>query len=92
MQGVSAVVGTISRNLADLQDNKGNFTSIYDHPGLPFQVLSCPFKFYPIQVTLSHYLIVVGTAGCKFLLLIYFSYIIYKLFFSVIMSYEQIDR
>ncbi|XP_015081526.1 SPX domain-containing membrane protein At4g22990-like isoform X2 [Solanum pennellii] len=35
--GVSAVVGTISRNLADLQDNKGNFTSIYDHPGLPFQ-------------------------------------------------------
>lgn len=37
MQGVSAVVGTISRNLADLQDNKGNFTSIYDHPGLPFQ-------------------------------------------------------
>ncbi|KAH0689327.1 hypothetical protein KY290_017485 [Solanum tuberosum] len=35
--GVSAVVGTISRNLADLQDNKVNFTSIYDHPGLPFQ-------------------------------------------------------
>ncbi|XP_055817373.1 SPX domain-containing membrane protein At4g22990-like isoform X2 [Solanum dulcamara] len=35
--GVSAVVGTISRNLADLQDNKGNYTSIYDHPGLPFQ-------------------------------------------------------
>ncbi|TMX04385.1 hypothetical protein EJD97_009041 [Solanum chilense] len=35
--GVSAVVGTISRNLADLQDDKGNFTSIYDHPGLPFQ-------------------------------------------------------
>ncbi|KAK4738701.1 hypothetical protein R3W88_002398 [Solanum pinnatisectum] len=35
--GVSAVVGTISRNLADLQDNKGNYTSIYDHPGLPLQ-------------------------------------------------------
>ncbi|WMV19747.1 hypothetical protein MTR67_013132 [Solanum verrucosum] len=33
----AAVVGTISRNLADLQDNKVNFTSIYDHPGLPFQ-------------------------------------------------------
>uniref|UniRef100_M0ZFY3 SPX domain-containing membrane protein n=1 Tax=Solanum tuberosum TaxID=4113 RepID=M0ZFY3_SOLTU len=37
MQGVSAVVGTISRNLADLQDNKGNYTSIYDHPDLPLQ-------------------------------------------------------
>ncbi|XP_006339490.1 SPX domain-containing membrane protein At4g22990-like isoform X1 [Solanum tuberosum] len=35
--GVSAVVGTISRNLADLQDNKGNYTSIYDHPDLPLQ-------------------------------------------------------
>ncbi|KAJ8573260.1 hypothetical protein K7X08_009771 [Anisodus acutangulus] len=35
--GVSAVVGTISRNLADLQDNQGNYTSIYDHPDLPLQ-------------------------------------------------------
>ncbi|XP_059312785.1 SPX domain-containing membrane protein At4g22990-like [Lycium ferocissimum] len=35
--GVSAVVGTISRNLAELQDNKANYTSIYDHPGLPLQ-------------------------------------------------------
>ncbi|MCD9645120.1 hypothetical protein HAX54_033823 [Datura stramonium] len=32
-----AVVGTYLLNLADLQDNKGNYTSIYDHPGLPFQ-------------------------------------------------------
>lgn len=35
--GVSAVVGTISRNLADLQDSKGNYTSIYDNPGLAVQ-------------------------------------------------------
>ncbi|KAM3322864.1 SPX domain-containing membrane protein isoform X1 [Capsicum chacoense] len=35
--GISAVVGTISRNLADLQEDKGNYTSIYDHPGLALQ-------------------------------------------------------
>lgn len=32
--GVSAVVGTISRNIADLQDRRGCYTSIYDQPGL----------------------------------------------------------
>uniref|UniRef100_A0A3Q7EXQ0 Uncharacterized protein n=1 Tax=Solanum lycopersicum TaxID=4081 RepID=A0A3Q7EXQ0_SOLLC len=31
------LVGTISRNLANLQDNKGKFTIIYDHSVLPFQ-------------------------------------------------------
>ncbi|KAM7508708.1 hypothetical protein LguiA_019161 [Lonicera macranthoides] len=33
--GISAVVGTISRNLADLQDHQGSYVSIYDHPALP---------------------------------------------------------
>ncbi|GFP98518.1 spx domain-containing membrane protein at4g22990 [Phtheirospermum japonicum] len=32
--GISAVVGTLSRNLADLQDHHGSFTSIYDQPTL----------------------------------------------------------
>ncbi|KAL3536890.1 hypothetical protein ACH5RR_000256 [Cinchona calisaya] len=32
--GISAVVGTISRNLADLQDQHGSYTSIYDHPAM----------------------------------------------------------
>ncbi|KAL0428952.1 UNVERIFIED_CONTAM: SPX domain-containing membrane protein [Sesamum radiatum] len=34
MQGISAVVGTLSRNLADLQDHQESFISIYDHPAL----------------------------------------------------------
>uniref|UniRef100_A0A5B6ZET5 SPX domain-containing protein n=1 Tax=Davidia involucrata TaxID=16924 RepID=A0A5B6ZET5_DAVIN len=33
--GISAVVGAISRNLADLQDHKGSYVSIYDQPTLP---------------------------------------------------------
>ncbi|XP_011091355.1 SPX domain-containing membrane protein At4g22990-like isoform X1 [Sesamum indicum] len=32
--GISAVVGTLSRNLADLQDHQESFISIYDHPAL----------------------------------------------------------
>lgn len=32
--GVGAVVGAISRNLADLQDQEGNYISIYDQPSL----------------------------------------------------------
>lgn len=32
--GVVAVVGALSRNLAYLQDNRGSFSSIYDHPSL----------------------------------------------------------
>ncbi|KAL9348383.1 hypothetical protein Peur_059749 [Populus x canadensis] len=32
--GVGAVVGAISRNLADLQDQEGNYISIYDQPAL----------------------------------------------------------
>ncbi|KAL0464719.1 UNVERIFIED_CONTAM: SPX domain-containing membrane protein [Sesamum latifolium] len=32
--GISAVVGTLSRNLADLQDHQDSFISIYDHPAL----------------------------------------------------------
>ncbi|XP_052170294.1 SPX domain-containing membrane protein At4g22990-like isoform X3 [Diospyros lotus] len=32
--GIAAVVGTISRNLADLQDHQGSHASIYDHPSL----------------------------------------------------------
>ncbi|KAG8391739.1 hypothetical protein BUALT_Bualt01G0218400 [Buddleja alternifolia] len=32
--GISAVVGTLSRNLADLQDHQESFVSIYDQPAL----------------------------------------------------------
>ncbi|OAY49245.1 SPX domain-containing membrane protein At4g22990 isoform X2 [Manihot esculenta] len=32
--GIEAVVGAISRNLADLQDHEGNHISIYDQPSL----------------------------------------------------------
>ncbi|XP_004244598.1 SPX domain-containing membrane protein At4g22990 [Solanum lycopersicum] len=35
--GLGAVVGAISRNLADLQDRKGSYLSIYDQPALPLQ-------------------------------------------------------
>lgn len=42
MQGVGAVVGAISRNLADLQDQdqEGNYISIYDQPALSHPVFS----------------------------------------------------
>nr|XP_043621190.1 SPX domain-containing membrane protein At4g22990-like [Erigeron canadensis] len=32
--GISAVVGSITRNLADLQDKRRHYVSIYDHPTL----------------------------------------------------------
>lgn len=35
--GLGAVIGAISRNLADLQDHQGSYLSIYDHPTIPFQ-------------------------------------------------------
>ncbi|XP_059645381.1 SPX domain-containing membrane protein At4g22990-like isoform X2 [Cornus florida] len=35
--GLWAVVGAISRNLADLQDRQGSYLSIYDQPALPLQ-------------------------------------------------------
>ncbi|XP_021748837.1 SPX domain-containing membrane protein At4g22990-like isoform X1 [Chenopodium quinoa] len=35
--GFGAVVGAISRNLADLQDNEGSYVSIYDQPILHLQ-------------------------------------------------------
>lgn len=35
--GFGAVVGAISRNLADLQDDRGSYISIYDQPVLPLQ-------------------------------------------------------
>ncbi|KAL3647225.1 hypothetical protein CASFOL_008193 [Castilleja foliolosa] len=35
--GFGAVVGAISRNLADLQDRQGSYLSIYDEPALPLQ-------------------------------------------------------
>ncbi|XP_059276066.1 SPX domain-containing membrane protein At4g22990-like isoform X2 [Lycium ferocissimum] len=35
--GLGAVVGAISRNLADLQDRQGSYLSIYDQPSLPLQ-------------------------------------------------------
>ncbi|KAL3619339.1 hypothetical protein CASFOL_036909 [Castilleja foliolosa] len=35
--GLGAVVGAISRNLADLQDRQGSYLSIYDQPALSLQ-------------------------------------------------------
>lgn len=35
--GIGAVVGAISRNLAELQDHHGSYISIYDQPSLPVQ-------------------------------------------------------
>ncbi|PIA34249.1 hypothetical protein AQUCO_03800083v1 [Aquilegia coerulea] len=35
--GIGAVVGSISRNLADLQENQGSYLSIYDQPSVSFQ-------------------------------------------------------
>lgn len=35
--GLGAVVGAVSRNLAELQDRQGSYLSIYDQPALPFQ-------------------------------------------------------
>ncbi|CAI9274342.1 unnamed protein product [Lactuca saligna] len=35
--GLGAVVGAISRNLAELQDRQGSYLSIYDQPALPLQ-------------------------------------------------------
>ncbi|KAK3027571.1 hypothetical protein RJ639_042340 [Escallonia herrerae] len=35
--GLGAVVGAISRNLADLQDRQGSYLSIYDQPALTLQ-------------------------------------------------------
>ncbi|XP_052209961.1 SPX domain-containing membrane protein At4g22990-like isoform X2 [Diospyros lotus] len=35
--GLGAVVGSLSRNLADLEDRQGSYLSIYDQPALPLQ-------------------------------------------------------
>ncbi|PSS11452.1 SPX domain-containing membrane protein [Actinidia chinensis var. chinensis] len=35
--GLGAVVGSISRNLGDLQNRQGSYLSIYDQPALPLQ-------------------------------------------------------
>ncbi|XP_056173979.1 SPX domain-containing membrane protein At4g22990-like isoform X1 [Syzygium oleosum] len=35
--GIGAVVGAISRNLAELEDRQGSYLSIYDQPALPLQ-------------------------------------------------------
>ncbi|XP_071692268.1 SPX domain-containing membrane protein At4g22990-like [Rutidosis leptorrhynchoides] len=35
--GLGAVVGAISRNLAELEDRQGSYLSIYDQPALPLQ-------------------------------------------------------
>nr|GME06584.1 SPX domain-containing membrane protein At4g22990-like isoform X1 [Ipomoea batatas] len=35
--GLGAVVGALSRNLAELQDRQGSYLSIYDQPALPLQ-------------------------------------------------------
>uniref|UniRef100_K4D0I8 Uncharacterized protein n=1 Tax=Solanum lycopersicum TaxID=4081 RepID=K4D0I8_SOLLC len=45
-EATSITDDTISKRgqfLANLQDNKGNFTLIYDHSGLPFQDLIIDF-------------------------------------------------
>ena len=38
LQGLGAVVGAISRNLAELEDFQGSNLSIYDQPTRPLQV------------------------------------------------------
>ena len=44
LQGLGAVVGAVSRNLADLQERQGSYLSIYDQPALTLQVfLTYPF-------------------------------------------------
>ncbi|PIA49699.1 hypothetical protein AQUCO_01300452v1 [Aquilegia coerulea] len=35
--GIGAVVGALSRNIAELQENTGSYLSIYDHPSMPLQ-------------------------------------------------------
>lgn len=37
-QGIGAVVGALSRNLADLQDRQGSYLSIYDQPSVSVKV------------------------------------------------------
>lgn len=41
-QGIVAVAGAIFRNLADLEDHKGSYISIYDQLDHSYQVFSCP--------------------------------------------------
>lgn len=49
--GIGAVVGAISRNLADLQDHQGNYVSIYDQPALSHPVFFLDlFTIYPMFV------------------------------------------
>lgn len=53
MQGVGAVVGALSRNLHELQENQqsqGSFLSIYDQPTLPLQVSSTLTLFHPLML------------------------------------------
>lgn len=57
MQGIGAVAGAISRNLADLQGCTGSYLSIYDHPSAPVEVL-----FYMLSCLLVYH--------CKFLVTI----------------------
>lgn len=41
-QGVGAVVGALSRNLAELQERQGSYLSIYDQPSSALKVyFSC---------------------------------------------------
>lgn len=40
VQGISAVVGTLTRNLVDLQDHHESFISIYDQPALYLPVFA----------------------------------------------------
>jgi hypothetical protein len=37
-QGVGAVVGALSRNLAELQERQGSYLSIYDQPSSALKV------------------------------------------------------
>ena len=39
-QGVGAVVGALSRNLAELQERQGSYLSIYDQPSSALKVYS----------------------------------------------------
>ncbi|GFZ01250.1 major Facilitator Superfamily with SPX (SYG1/Pho81/XPR1) domain-containing protein [Actinidia rufa] len=43
--GLGAVVGSISRNLGDLQNRQGSYLSIYDQPALPLQVFHYTYLY-----------------------------------------------
>lgn len=46
-QGIGAVVGALSRNLTDVQDQQGSYMSIYDDPSIVLKVFFIFMLFKP---------------------------------------------